>query len=103
MLQFSTYTVITPEGCATILWKSADHAAAAAEAMGVTSKRLEELGIVDNTIPEPLGGAHRDVAAVCVSIKAALIEQLDRLSRMPEDELVNRRYERLMSYGMSSS
>ncbi|MFT4670707.1 MAG: acetyl-CoA carboxylase carboxyl transferase subunit alpha [Pseudohongiellaceae bacterium] len=102
MLQFSTYTVITPEGCATILWKSADHAAAAAEAMGVTSKRLEELGIVDNTIPEPLGGAHRDVAAVCVSIKAALIEQLDRLSRMPEDELVNRRYERLMSYGMSS-
>ena len=102
MLQFSTYTVITPEGCATILWKSADHAAAAAEAMGVTSKRLEELGIVDTTIPEPLGGAHRDVAAVCGSIKVALIEQLDRLSRMPEDELVNRRYERLMSYGMSS-
>ncbi|MFT4888760.1 MAG: acetyl-CoA carboxylase carboxyl transferase subunit alpha [Pseudohongiellaceae bacterium] len=102
MLQFSTYTVITPEGCATILWKSADHAAAAAEAMGVTSKRLEELGIVDNTIPEPLGGAHRDVAAVCASIKVALIEQLDRLSQMPEDELVNRRYERLMSYGISS-
>lgn len=102
MLQFSTYTVITPEGCATILWKSADHAAAAAEAMGVTSKRLEELGIVDNTIPEPLGGAHRDVAAVCASIKVALIEQLDRLSQMPEDELVSRRYERLMSYGISS-
>ena len=102
MLQFSTYTVITPEGCATILWKSADHAAAAAEAMGVTSKRLEELGIVDNTIPEPLGGAHRDVAGVCVSIKVALIEQLDRLSQMSEDELVNRRYERLMSYGISS-
>ncbi|MFT6092430.1 MAG: acetyl-CoA carboxylase carboxyl transferase subunit alpha [Pseudohongiellaceae bacterium] len=101
MLQFSTYTVITPEGCATILWKSADHAAAAAEAMGVTSKRLEELGIVDNTIPEPLGGAHRDVAAVCASIKAALIEQLERLSQMPEDELVSRRYERLMSYGIS--
>ena len=102
MLQFSTYTVITPEGCATILWKSADHAAAAAEAMGVTSKRLEELGIVDTTIPEPLGGAHRDVAGVCVSIKVALIEQLDRLSQMSEDELVNRRYERLMSYGISS-
>lgn len=102
MLQFSTYTVITPEGCATILWKSADHAAAAAEAMGVTSKRLEELGIVDNTIPEPLGGAHRDVAAVCASMKVALIEQLDRLSQMPEDELVSRRYERLMSYGISS-
>jgi acetyl-CoA carboxylase carboxyl transferase subunit alpha len=102
MLQFSTYTVITPEGCATILWKSADHAAAAAEAMGVTSKRLEELGIVDNTIPEPLGGAHRDVASVCASIKVALIEQLDRLSQLSEDELVSRRYERLMSYGISS-
>jgi len=102
MLQFSTYTVITPEGCATILWKSADHAAAAAEAMGVTSKRLEELGIVDNTIPEPLGGAHRDVANVCASIKVALIEQLDRLSKLSEDELVSRRYERLMSYGISS-
>jgi acetyl-CoA carboxylase carboxyl transferase subunit alpha len=102
MLQFSTYTVITPEGCATILWKSADHAAAAAEAMGVTSKRLEELGIVDDTIPEPLGGAHRDVATVCASIKVALIEQLDRLSQLSEDELVSRRYERLMSYGISS-
>ncbi|HAG72620.1 MAG TPA: acetyl-CoA carboxylase carboxyl transferase subunit alpha [Gammaproteobacteria bacterium] len=102
MLQFSTYTVITPEGCATILWKSADHAAAAAEAMGVTSKRLEELGIVDHTIPEPLGGAHRDVANVCASIKVALIEQLDRLSKLSEDELVSRRYERLMSYGISS-
>lgn len=101
MLQYSTYTVITPEGCATILWKSADHAAAAAEAMGVTSKRLEELGIVDSTIAEPLGGAHRDVAAVCANIKVALIEQLDRLSRMPEDELVSRRYSRLMSYGIS--
>lgn len=101
MLQYSTYTVITPEGCATILWKSADHAAAAAEAMGVTSKRLEELGIVDSTIPEPLGGAHRDVAAACANIKAALIEQLDRLSQMPEEELVARRYERLMSYGIS--
>jgi acetyl-CoA carboxylase carboxyl transferase subunit alpha len=68
----------------------------------VTSKRLEELGIVDNTIPEPLGGAHRDVANVCASIKVALIEQLDRLSQLSEDELVNRRYERLMSYGISS-
>ncbi|MFK7863944.1 MAG: acetyl-CoA carboxylase carboxyltransferase subunit alpha [Pseudohongiellaceae bacterium] len=102
MLQYSTYTVITPEGCATILWKSADHAAAAAEAMGVTSERLKELGIVDSTIEEPLGGAHRDIAAVCANIKVALIEQLDRLSQMPEEELVARRYERLMSYGISS-
>lgn len=102
MLQYSTYTVITPEGCATILWKSADHAAAAAEAMGVTSARLQELGIVDQTIEEPLGGAHRDVAATSANIKAALIEQLDSLQAMDIDELVGRRYERLMSYGISS-
>lgn len=100
MLQYSTYTVITPEGCATILWKSSEHAAAAAEAMGVTSKRLEELGIVDNTIAEPLGGAHRDVAATAASIKAALLEQLDRLCAMDADELIERRYTRLMSYGI---
>ena len=102
MLQYSTYTVITPEGCATILWKSADHAAAAAEAMGVTSERLVELGIVDQTIAEPLGGAHRDVAATAANIKAALIEQLDKLQAMELDELVARRYQRLMSYGISS-
>lgn len=102
MLQYSTYTVITPEGCATILWKSADHAAAAAEAMGVTSERLVELGIVDQTIVEPLGGAHRDVAATAANIKAALIEQLDKLQAMDLDELVARRYQRLMSYGISS-
>jgi acetyl-CoA carboxylase carboxyl transferase subunit alpha len=102
MLQYSTYTVITPEGCATILWKSADHAAAAAEAMGVTSKRLEELGIVDQTIAEPLGGAHRDVAATSANIKEALKEQVARLSAMDLDDLVARRYQRLMSYGISS-
>ena len=102
MLQYSTYTVITPEGCATILWKSADHAAAAAEAMGVTSERLVELRIVDQTIPEPLGGSHRDVAATSANIKDALLQQLDRLQAMDLDELVSRRYERLMSYGISS-
>ena len=102
MLQYSTYTVITPEGCATILWKSADHAAAAAEAMGVTSERLVELGIVDQTIPEPLGGSHRDIAATSAKIKQALLQQLDRLQAMDLDELVSRRYERLMSYGISS-
>ncbi len=102
MLQYSTYTVITPEGCATILWKSADHAAAAAEAMGVTSERLVELGIVDQTIAEPLGGAHRDEAATAANIKAALIEQLDKLQAMDLDELVARRYQRLMSYGISN-
>lgn len=102
MLQYSTYTVITPEGCATILWKSADQAAAAAEAMGVTSERLVELGIVDQTIPEPLGGSHRDIAATSANIKQALLQQLDRLQAMDLDELVSRRYERLMSYGISS-
>ncbi|MCY4356075.1 MAG: acetyl-CoA carboxylase carboxyltransferase subunit alpha [Gammaproteobacteria bacterium] len=102
MLQYSTYTVITPEGCATILWKSADLAAAAAEAMGVTSKRLEELGIVDQTIAEPLGGAHRDVAATSAHIKSALLEQLQILKAMDMDELVARRYQRLMSYGITS-
>lgn len=102
MLQYSTYTVITPEGCATILWKSADYASAAAEAMGVTSKRLEELGIVDHTIPEPLGGAHRDVAAMAANIKSALNEQLDRLQAMPIEDLVARRYQRLMSYGINA-
>ncbi len=102
MLEYSTYTVITPEGCATILWKSAEYASAAAEAMGVTSKRLEELGIVDSTIAEPLGGAHRDVQAMAANIKTALIEQVDRLSRLSLDELVERRYKRLMSYGISN-
>ncbi|MFT4861659.1 MAG: acetyl-CoA carboxylase carboxyl transferase subunit alpha [Pseudohongiellaceae bacterium] len=102
MLQYSTYTVITPEGCATILWKSSDYAAAAAEAMGVTSKRLEELGIVDHTIPEPLGGAHRNVPAMATSIKEALVKQLDRLTAMPKDKLLARRYDRLMSYGISA-
>jgi len=102
MLQYSTYTVITPEGCATILWKSAEHAAAAAEAMGVTSERLEELGIVDQTIPEPLGGAHRDVTATAANVKTALLEQVERLMAVNTDDLVARRYERLMSYGISS-
>ena len=102
MLQYSTYTVITPEGCATILWKSAEHAAAAAEAMGVTSERLKELGIVDQTIPEPLGGAHRDVTATAAKVKTALLEQVERLAAVNTDDLVARRYERLMSYGISS-
>ncbi len=102
MLQYSTYTVITPEGCATILWKSSEYAAAAAEAMGVTSQRLEELGIVDLTIDEPLGGAHRNVPETAANIKAALIDQLDRLTVMDIDDLIERRYKRLMSYGITS-
>lgn len=102
MLQYSTYTVITPEGCATILWKSAEFASAAAEAMGVTADRLKQLGIVDHIIAEPLGGAHRDVAEVSASIKAALLDQIEQLTAMDLDDLVERRYRRLMSYGISS-
>ncbi|MXX07340.1 MAG: acetyl-CoA carboxylase carboxyltransferase subunit alpha [Gammaproteobacteria bacterium] len=102
MLQYSTYTVITPEGCATILWKSAEFASNAAEAMGVTADRLKQLGIVDHIIPEPLGGAHRDVAEVAAGIKAALLDQIERLTAMDPDDLVERRYRRLMSYGISS-
>lgn len=99
MLQYATYFVISPEGCATILWKSAEHKAAAAEAMGVTSSRLEELGIVDQTIPEPLGGAHRDIKAMADRLKFELLQQVDRFSRMDMDELLDRRYQRLMSHG----
>jgi acetyl-CoA carboxylase carboxyl transferase subunit alpha len=99
MLQYSTYFVISPEGCANIIWKTVAKAPQAAEAMGVTSKSLEELGIVDETIPEPLGGAHRDIEAMAASLKGRLIEQLDRLSGEPVDQLLERRYERLMSYG----
>jgi len=102
MMQYSTYTVITPEGCATILWKSAEFAPAAAEAMGVTCERLEELGIVDQTIPEPLGGAHRNIVEAAASIKETLIDQIDRLQAMELDDLVERRYKRLMSYGIHS-
>ncbi len=102
MLKYSTYTVITPEGCATILWKSSEYASAAADAMGVTSERLEELGIVDETIAEPLGGAHRDIAATSENIKQALIDQVDRLVAMDINELVDRRYQRLMSYGIAT-
>ena len=99
MLQYSTYFVISPEGCATILWKSAEHKAAAAEAMGVTSSRLEELGIVDQTIPEPLGGAHRDIKAMAATLKEHLVEQVARFSTMDTDDLLERRYRRLMSHG----
>jgi acetyl-CoA carboxylase carboxyl transferase subunit alpha len=101
MLQYSTYFVISPEGCATILWKSADHKADAAKAMGVTSERLEELGIVDTTIEEPLGGAHRDIRQVSARIREKLIEQIQQFSNMDTDALLQRRYKRLMSHGSS--
>lgn len=99
MLQYSTYFVISPEGCANIIWKTVEKAPLAAEAMGVTSDNLENLGIVDTTIPEPLGGAHRDVDSMAASLKTHLIEQVDRLADVPLEELLEKRYERLMSYG----
>lgn len=99
MLQYATYFVISPEGCANIIWKTVDKASLAAEAMGVTSSNLEELGIVDETIPEPLGGAHRDIEAMAATLKGKLIEQLDRHTAMDIDELLEKRYQRLMSYG----
>lgn len=102
MLQYSTYTVITPEGCATILWKSPSKASEAAESMGVTANRLHKLGIVDEVIQEPLGGAHRDIVSVSESIKKSLVGQLDKLSRIDVEELLARRYNRLMSYGLDS-
>jgi len=101
MLQYSTYFVISPEGCATILWKSADHKADAAKAMGVTSERLEDLGIVDTTIQVPRGGAHRDVRLMSARIKAKLLEQIQQFRNMDMDALLERRYKRLMSHGSS--
>ena len=99
MLQYSTYFVISPEGCANIIWKTVEKAPLAAEAMGVTSSVLEELGIVDETIEEPLGGAHRDPDLMAARLRDRLSEQLDRLSAVPLDELLEKRYQRLMSYG----
>ncbi|MEG0280187.1 MAG: acetyl-CoA carboxylase carboxyl transferase subunit alpha [Morganella sp. (in: enterobacteria)] len=99
MLQYSTYSVISPEGCASILWKSADKAPIAAEAMGITAPRLKELKLIDNVIPEPLGGAHRDYEAVAASLKARILSDLEELDKLDSESLANRRYERLMSYG----
>ncbi len=99
MLQYSTYSVISPEGCASILWKSADKAELAAEAMGITSARLKEKDLVDEIIEEPLGGAHRDMDQCASKLKTCLITQLRQLQAMPIDKLLNKRFERLMSYG----
>ena len=99
MLEYGTYSVISPEGCASILWKSAERAADAAQAMGITSDRLHELGLIDRIIPEPLGGAHRDPGAMAESLRAALVEELGTLASMDVEALKHRRYERLMSHG----
>jgi acetyl-CoA carboxylase carboxyl transferase subunit alpha len=99
MLQYSTYSVISPEGCASILWKSASKASEAAEAMGITAPRLRELGLVDVIVPEPLGGAHRDVEAMAASLKKTLLSALVELDKTPPEELLKVRYARLMQYG----
>ncbi len=99
MLQYSIYSVISPEGCASILYKSADRASDAAEAMGVTSERLLELGLVDRVIDEPLGGAHRDPDAVAQSLKSVLVDELARLSGLPTEALLSARMEKLRAYG----
>ncbi len=99
MLQYATYFVISPEGCANIIWKTVEKAPLAAEAMGVTSTVLEGLGIVDETIAEPLGGAHRDIDGMSEKLRERLSAQLDELVTVPIDELVDKRYQRILKYG----
>lgn len=101
MLQYSIYSVISPEGCASILWKTAEKAPDAAEAMGVTAERLKGLNIVDQVINEPLGGAHRDYDTTATSVRAVLAEQLADLQRLTTDELLEQRYQRLMGFGLA--
>ena len=100
MLQYSIYSVISPEGCASILFKKADRAPEAAEAMKVTAPDLLGFKLIDEIIPEPLGGAHRDPAAMMQKLKERLIAQLDRLRRIPLAQLLAERHQRLMSYGV---
>ena len=103
MLQYATYSVISPEGCASILWKSADKAADAAEAMGITSERLLELDLIDRVVPEPLGGAHRDPEAMASSLKSVLVEELAALDALGEEERLARRQARLRGFGQFKS
>ena len=99
MLQYSTYSVISPEGCASILWKSAEKAPLAAEAMGITAERLKELKLIDEVIAEPLGGAHRSPEQMAATLKTALVRDLEKLQKLSTQELLEKRYQRLMSYG----
>ncbi|HDL5181194.1 TPA: acetyl-CoA carboxylase carboxyl transferase subunit alpha [Mannheimia haemolytica] len=99
MLQYSTYSVISPEGCASILWKSADKASTAAEVMGLTAPRLKELELIDNIVPEPLGGAHRNVEQIAQNLKQLIVEDLAGLDQLNKEDLLERRYQRLMNYG----
>ena len=100
MLSYSTYSVISPEGCASILWKNAEKAEEAAETLGITSDRLQELGMVDEVIKEPLCGAHRDIDVTCENMRSSLQENLERLTAMGINEMLDARFERLTSFGM---
>ncbi len=99
MMQYATYSVISPEGCASILWKSADKASEAAEAMGITADKLHELGLVDRVVPEPLGGAHRNYPEAIESLREAIASSLREVGALNTQQLLDRRYDRLMSYG----
>ena len=99
MLQYATYSVISPEGCASILWKSADKASTAAEALGITAPKLKTLGLIDQIVNEPLGGAHRDSDAMMESLRKVLSETLSNVRERPLNALLNTRYARLMGYG----
>ena len=99
MLQFATYSVISPEGCASILWKSADKASVAAETLGITAPRLKELGLIDTILPEPLGGAHRNPNQLMETVRKSLKEHLIKLQKKSLKQLLDSRYERLLSYG----
>jgi acetyl-CoA carboxylase carboxyl transferase subunit alpha len=99
MLEYSIYSVISPEGCASILWKNAAKAETAAEALGLTANRLRELKLIDKVIKEPLGGAHRSPQQVAVRLKETILAQLDKLTQRSEQQLLDERYQRLMSYG----
>ena len=99
MLQYSTYSVISPEGCASILWKTADKAPTAAAAMGITATRIKELGLIDSIVEEPLGGAHRDMDQMAARLKQALKTDLAELEGLTKEQLVDKRYDRLMSFG----
>jgi acetyl-CoA carboxylase carboxyl transferase subunit alpha len=99
MLQYSTYSVISPEGCASILWKSSERAGDAAETMGITAPRLKSLGLIDRIINEPVGGAHRDPRMMAQNVKKALQDALKQLAGLSSSELIERRFDLLMSYG----
>jgi acetyl-CoA carboxylase carboxyl transferase subunit alpha len=99
MLQYATYSVISPEGCASILWKSAEHAPEAAETLGITAARLKQLGLIDKVVNEPLGGAHRDHAAMMVGLKKALTEALRQLQEQPVEALLEAREDKILGYG----